>query len=1102
MDEIQRAARREPKDCPDDTRLPVPVQLDPRPPVKCDPPEPEVPDIFLPPAAIPVQVFPPPYVVPILLVGNVAKMAACPPFPGPSYGDGTEVLVNAIQKEVILSDLPGLSETQGRFLSEFLSPDEQGYLLIPAAGEDRETLITSLRLQPSQLLALRDLIDAQQGQADDEAQALAESLLNCVWKNTCQEAFCEAGALADGTDCAGDSYTSPSIPGVDLPPVVNPARVVAGVFSSSTSQADADAQALIAAQQALVCLWPNEEVERDCTDEDLGFLTIVPGTLTADADSVPPPAGDQRGHVTVPAGIFFAASQDAANTLAFDFATSLLSCFYYNEEQVATCDPDADEVPAVVLAGHNPITVLADTVPSLESVDDANVQALALAMSQLDCYWENERQYGECQDRGLDANGTEVFKTGEPPAWPPGTIVYPPAAFPLSPVFSVEILAGMIVSKTSQADANAQALDLVNAQLSCRYCNKGLEPRCADPVWDPEEDPAPVGVITLAEIAAWIAANGAVLSRDITLGVAPGLYCAESPGPAQEIADSLADIPVRNRAGAECTWGNNRIRGQCVEKMEGSELIVGRWGEGERADLDQLSEDSRPDPTKPDQYIYVAENTIILTESAITAGLAAMVPPAGFSPAAAQDYVDGQAQIMARSFLNCFWKNQEITAHCRATLPADDREAQVYGLVDGTEGLPKGNYMPDLHSVPDASSNHTVVVPEKLYTSYTGQEDADSVALGIAISQLNCWVQNARITAFCKSSLNHANYTAPEAFPGPYAALGNDISIPGVVLWQMPDNLSLAAAASRGSETNPVIVASRQLTSYIGYLDANTQALAIAISQLDCWVKNKAVTAKCTSTLADATMDGNSAGTDLLEDGYTHANPASQGSDANPVVVGAGMFISYIGYLEANTLALAVAISQVNCWANCNCIVTAYLNFDNLILPNTCEGKNWMLAQAAATTVHVKGIYTRATASNTFAYGCGHCIFTGHKAQVIIQCDKTGYTAQLTPATNWAEVEKATATPEQIEAAKIDPALNVRVSCPPIGHATKEALPCPGDGSETTFTILKDGKRVIDPFVVTTTHNKWYVVVNGALRMSFNADSPPYDPTASTTPSC
>ena len=144
-----------------------------------------------------------------------------------------------------------------------------------------------------------------------------------------------------------------------------------------------------------------------------------------------------------------------------------------------------------------------------------------------------------------------------------------------------------------------------------------------------------------------------------------------------------------------------------------------------------------------------------------------------------------------------------------------------------------------------------------------------------------------------------------------------------------------------------------------------------------------------------------------------------------------------------------------------------------------------MLAQASATTLHVRGLSNKATASNTFAFGCGHCIFTGHIAKVIVPCDGVGYEATITPATNWAEVGAVTSNP-------VDPT-QPRPACPGLGHPLKTAPPCTEGGSGTV---------IADPFVVTTTHNQWYVVVNGLLMKSFNADSPPYDPTASSTPSC
>ena len=392
--DAQRQARRA-AGCQDTVTPPVPFKLPPpnTPPVNhCDPPDPAVPDKFTPPTALPPAPKRADFRMPIVPVGNDLQTQSCSDLaaanPALSIGPMGEVVVitsNRITVPVDLQTIPGLNESQSLFISGFSADD---LAQLPTA--DAATLETTCKLLGSQAQALADIFAAAKQSANAQALTLAQSLLICQWVNAVQTARCPEGAVATGAVVP---------PGVASPQ--NPVAVAAGLFSSQISQADADAQALTAAQSALSCLWLNADTSLRCPD--LGFAEPVPIDVVPVAPNLPL----RIGTVTVAAGTVAGDSQAAADASALSMASSALSCFYLNPDVTLTCENIGIMNTAEVGAGQdgpgNPVTVSANTIVSQISTDDAVAQAKTVAQGYLSCFWLNEDVTAICPEQTLNA---------------------------------------------------------------------------------------------------------------------------------------------------------------------------------------------------------------------------------------------------------------------------------------------------------------------------------------------------------------------------------------------------------------------------------------------------------------------------------------------------------------------------------------------------------------------------------------------------------------------------------------------------------------------------------------------------------------------------
>jgi hypothetical protein len=173
-----------------------------------------------------------------------------------------------------------------------------------------------------------------QADADNQARALAVSMLDCFWSNTQHEVYC-------------DNYG----PGVQGTPHVT---VLKDVFRSKVSPADAEAQSIAFGKAQTFCYFLNQQVTVTCPGG--GFSE---GAVSS---------------VTVAAGVHSSlTSQADANAVATAVANATLLCTYAND------DVDSDGCGAGFLSGPAVRIPPGTVVGSSTSI--ANTAAKALANS-------------------------------------------------------------------------------------------------------------------------------------------------------------------------------------------------------------------------------------------------------------------------------------------------------------------------------------------------------------------------------------------------------------------------------------------------------------------------------------------------------------------------------------------------------------------------------------------------------------------------------------------------------------------------------------------------------------------------------------------------
>jgi len=108
--------------------------------------------------------------------------------------------------------------------------------------------------------------------------------------------------------------------------------------------------------------------------------------------------------------------QEAADDGATALALSYLDCYWINTEQIAQCPAGAltSWDPGTIPVPNNPSTVVTSTIQSRISQEDADSRALSQAESHLSCVWGNDQVDVSCEELDLGHGGGVVTYTVPP----------------------------------------------------------------------------------------------------------------------------------------------------------------------------------------------------------------------------------------------------------------------------------------------------------------------------------------------------------------------------------------------------------------------------------------------------------------------------------------------------------------------------------------------------------------------------------------------------------------------------------------------------------------------------------------------------------------
>ena len=370
---------------------------------KCDEPtEPQV-AVFIPPNPPPLEPVDPDLLPPPILLYSREASAQCPA----EQADLTQLPGNPPVPVIIAAG----AEVQEVYLDGILDPGT-GQPVIPQSelfriavyGAEMQAYVTSnlipaiisgafvtfeagfatlTGLSGPLVTAIREALVTAQVLADDIAQAAAESSLLCGWYNRELWVVCDPDPNGPGYEI---KYEEPP------PPPPDWERQPAGEYSSTISQADADALAAIYAAIRLNCLVPNDEQTATCSSED-----ILDETTPIEWPS---------------AWLFPTINGTTKNPDPHPLELQNIDSWEFAEWQ--TADTALSTVPLDTLNGQEFLQVtqvgiglrrtLRTTVVVLEATpaaaartkDEANAIAYNLAVSQLDCFFPNRPRVISC----------------------------------------------------------------------------------------------------------------------------------------------------------------------------------------------------------------------------------------------------------------------------------------------------------------------------------------------------------------------------------------------------------------------------------------------------------------------------------------------------------------------------------------------------------------------------------------------------------------------------------------------------------------------------------------------------------------------------------
>jgi hypothetical protein len=276
--------------------------------------------------------------------------------------------------------------------------------------------------------------------ADNAAKTAALALLNCFYENAAIDFTC---ATLDVPKLNVSSNSTDNV------------EVSAGMFTSYTAQSEADALSQAYGLALLNCFYESTTVHVYCGDT-LGSLnsqmnespetgSVILGNSLALLDGINTVAAKSTGSpsrpVTVQArAISSYASQNSANLVAVNLALTALNCFYESVVKTFTCATDLSKSGVASSISIDNQEVAAGTFTSFKTLEEANRIRDVFGKSLLTCLYANiSKTHSRCPEASPPM---ELLSVGNVPA-------------------------GMITSNVSQSAADNIATTLSEALVVC-----------------------------------------------------------------------------------------------------------------------------------------------------------------------------------------------------------------------------------------------------------------------------------------------------------------------------------------------------------------------------------------------------------------------------------------------------------------------------------------------------------------------------------------------------------------------------------------------------------------------------------------------------------
>lgn len=311
--------------------------------------------------------------------------------------DPSEVAAGADIQLVYLDEIEGISQPELFRLATYvaaLQAHVSGSLVGAINSDDFAAfdagIVGTTKTTSAVAAKIREALVVAQERADQVAQTIALAGLVCGWRNQELWVICQV---------ADPGYTFVSVD----PGELEKAHVAAGLFSSSVSQSDANAQAALSAALELSCLVTNTEQDVSCSDVEGEVSESLTLTWPVNWNKASSARDAATGAEVVTLEDQGAGAWDASDWDAHESQTETIALGALNGQEFMQANQVGSPArrrlrTRVIIKAGDPRTAAPDLAT-------ANAIAYNLAVAELDCFVPNRPRIISCV--------TDVFGSSE-----------------------------------------------------------------------------------------------------------------------------------------------------------------------------------------------------------------------------------------------------------------------------------------------------------------------------------------------------------------------------------------------------------------------------------------------------------------------------------------------------------------------------------------------------------------------------------------------------------------------------------------------------------------------------------------------------------------